>query len=457
MNPTNHQRDQPQNQWLSLPMHPLSWELNKPTENPDPPERDEDPPDQQEAASPQAPTSRRATRLFGRAQDAAAVRNYQTHPDVAALNIERWRARCNTLIWVGVLFFLGWTTPNVQQFVAGDAAPGSPVWVTAWFVEPAIALPLMGILWAEQVAGRYGVRLSGWPRFTKWFALGATYSMNTWPYWAAQDAQGIVVHSIPPLMVFMFAEVLPIVRERMTASVWAARGEAIRRQGDPGDAPDRTDPASDRSDRFVETATRVMEVIRSTPEDRTDPPRELPPGEVESDRIEPDPVADRSVGSNRAGLESGSNHASFGSSMPAQEREEDRTEPVTESVPSPPGPKSDPQRNRTESEPFPDRSDAPAGDGSDHASPDRTGAGTDSTGSDGVSDSSGDSVRSIGSHRSMETVRSEMRESIRSGALDRNTADRIVEVLKVGKARARKLRDWAEAEGLFHEESAVNE
>lgn len=194
------------------------------------------------------PKSKRATRLFGAAQDAAAVRGYQTHPDVAALAIERWRRNANLLIWVGVLFGLCWTVPHVQGFVAGGAPEWSTRWVTAWAVEPSIAAPLIGILWAEQVAGRYGIKLAGWPRFTKWACLVATYAMNTWEYWAQVEPRGVLIHSVPPLLVFLCAEVLPIVRERMTESVWAAHADARKRRrsdtaaGDAGEDGDTTGP-----------------------------------------------------------------------------------------------------------------------------------------------------------------------------------------------------------------------
>src|SRR5690606_35310595 len=56
-------------------------------------------------------------------------------------------------------------------------------------------------------------------RVLKWGSLSATYAMNTWESWAHLDAAGILVHSVPPLVVFVCAEVLPTGRERITEAV----------------------------------------------------------------------------------------------------------------------------------------------------------------------------------------------------------------------------------------------
>ncbi len=192
--------------------------------------------------------------------------------------------------------------------------------------------------------------------------------------------------------------------------------------------------------------------------DRTDSDRIEPVGptgshtiEPESDRIDspsaPDPVWDRML--------------SAWGSLPAASEPDQIYGPGRIEPPHPPEPVGAPP---AEDEVGPDRSEESDREPVELDGP-RTGPGPDQQ----PAESQPGSVRSdpsrtgpnpgsrAGPHRSLAQLQTEMAEAVRSGRLDRNTADRIVDVLKVGKARARKLRDWAEAEGLFREEPAVNE
>jgi hypothetical protein len=61
-----------------------------------------------------------------------------------------------------------------------------------------------------------------WVRRTKVFAFAATYVMNTWSSWSVLDAAGIVLHSVPPVLVYCAAEAGPTVRDRLTEAVLRA-------------------------------------------------------------------------------------------------------------------------------------------------------------------------------------------------------------------------------------------
>lgn len=176
-------------------------------------------------------TATRAERLVAAAREAGAVRAYQTDPDVVALRVERVRGWSSRLIWVGIILGLAFTMTNVQQFAAQGAPVGSLAWVTAWLLDPMVSLVLVGILLAEQVTARYQVAMGRWPRIAKWGALAATYTMNTWQAWAAGNVAQIVLHSVPPLMVFVAVEAFPVVRDRLTEAVLVAERDARRRAG----------------------------------------------------------------------------------------------------------------------------------------------------------------------------------------------------------------------------------
>jgi hypothetical protein len=63
-------------------------------------------------------------------------------------------------------------------------------------------------------------------RRAKWFTLAATYVMNTWTSYAAGSLSAIVLHSVPPLVVFVAVEAITDLRDKLTDAVVAAHREA---------------------------------------------------------------------------------------------------------------------------------------------------------------------------------------------------------------------------------------
>ncbi|MCU1682917.1 MAG: hypothetical protein JWQ81_3656 [Amycolatopsis sp.] len=149
-------------------------------------------------------------RLAQDAAEAAEVRRYQTHPDVVALRVERVRVQVDRLCWAGISLGLAFTMANVQWFAAAGSAGWSLPWFSAWLLDPTVSLVLLAILRAEQVTARYQVRTGSWVRTAKWLALAATYVMNTWSSYSAGTLAGVVLHSVPPLIVFAAARRSPI-------------------------------------------------------------------------------------------------------------------------------------------------------------------------------------------------------------------------------------------------------
>jgi hypothetical protein len=164
----------------------------------------------------------RVQQLAQDAAEAADVRAYQMHPDVVALRIERIRDQVDRLCWAGIMLGLAFTMTNVQVFAAASAAAWSLPWLAAWVLDPTVSLVLLSILRAEQVTARYQVRTGRWIRVAKWFTLAATYLMNTWSSWSAGSAAGVVLHSVPPLLVFVAAEAATDLRDKLTDAVRAA-------------------------------------------------------------------------------------------------------------------------------------------------------------------------------------------------------------------------------------------
>jgi hypothetical protein len=171
----------------------------------------------------------RVQKLARDAAEAAEVRAYQTHPDVVALRVERIRTQVDRLCWAGIVLGLAFTMTNVQSFAAAGSPAWSLPWLAAWLLDPTVSVVLLGILRAEQVTARYQVHTGPWVRRAKWFTLAATYSMNTWEVYAAGSVAGIVLHSVPPLVVFVAAEAVTDLRDKLTEAVHVAFTEAAER------------------------------------------------------------------------------------------------------------------------------------------------------------------------------------------------------------------------------------
>lgn len=147
----------------------------------------------------------------------------QQPPTLAeARTVEQVRKQVDRLCWTGILLGLAFTMTNVQGFAAAGAAVWSLAWWAAWLLDPMVSLVLLAILRAEQVTARYGIRTGGWVRAAKWFTLAATYVMNTWEAFADRAADLVVLHSVPPLVVFVAAEAVTDLRDKLGETVRVA-------------------------------------------------------------------------------------------------------------------------------------------------------------------------------------------------------------------------------------------
>lgn len=172
----------------------------------------------------------RADKLGQDAAEAARVRTLANNPDVIALRVERVRMQVDVLMWVGIVLGLGFTMVNVQHFAAAGAVVGTLPWLAAWLLDPMVSLVLVAVLRAEQITARYQVEAGVWATRTKWFAFSATLVMNTWQSWARLDLSGIVLHSVPPVLVLCAAETAPWLRDRLTEATHAAARLATEQQ-----------------------------------------------------------------------------------------------------------------------------------------------------------------------------------------------------------------------------------
>lgn len=215
--------------------------------------------------------------LRAEATAAAQVRAYQTHPDVVALLVERVRSQVDALLWVGIALGLAFTMVNVQTFAASGAPVGSLPWCAAWVLDPMVSLVLIAVLRAEQVTARYQVDTAGWVRCTKIFAFAATYAMNTWSSWQHLNAAGIVLHSVPPLLVYCAAEAGPTVRDRLTEAVLRAARLATTDTTAPAETATAGEPVA------ITTAPAVAEPVNAAVNEAVN--ADLNAGPAEADAV----------------------------------------------------------------------------------------------------------------------------------------------------------------------------
>lgn len=216
----------------------------------------------------------RAQRLAQDAAEATEVRRLAEHPDVVALRVETVRRFVDLLAWIGLGLGLAFTMVNVQTFAADGAPAWSLPWLAAWLLDPMVSLVLIAVLRAEQVTARYQVATGAWVNRTKWFAFAATYAMNTWQSWQRLDVAAIVLHSVPPILVFLVSEAAPVLRDRLTESVHRAAQQRQHAGGDTdGGAnadstvhePDREPVQQPTTASVREAASTVRDVVSQTP------------------------------------------------------------------------------------------------------------------------------------------------------------------------------------------------
>jgi hypothetical protein len=136
--------------------------------------------------------------------------------------VERVAVQVDRLCWTGILLGLAFTMTNVQQFAANGAPRWSLSWWSAWLLDPMVSLVLLAILRAEQVTARHGVHTGRWARAAKWFTLAATYVMNTWQAFTTGSPALVVLHSVPPLVVFVAAEAVTDLRDTLGQAITAS-------------------------------------------------------------------------------------------------------------------------------------------------------------------------------------------------------------------------------------------
>ncbi|MFF7248966.1 hypothetical protein ACFZBU_34225 [Embleya sp. NPDC008237] len=137
------------------------------------------------------------------------------------------------LLIVGGLALV-FTCVNVTLF----AIEHGTAWYIAWLLDPMVSLSLGAVLLAD---GFLGDRPGGSATALRLFAGLATWAMNVWgSVWPDgsfgvpryPDAAGIVLHSVPPVLLILLAEAVTVYRRRIADLIGKLEEEAadLRRE-----------------------------------------------------------------------------------------------------------------------------------------------------------------------------------------------------------------------------------
>ncbi len=148
---------------------------------------------------------------------------------VRALN--RIQAGLTRVLVAVAVVALAFTATNVTLFAVQHHV--SP-WI-AWLLDPMVAVALGAVLIVDGRLSEYGIRPSGWASALRWFAGLGTWAMNCWsslwPDGSAfgvprhVDPAGLVLHSIPPVLLIVLAEAITHYRRAILGKIAELRAE----------------------------------------------------------------------------------------------------------------------------------------------------------------------------------------------------------------------------------------
>lgn len=126
---------------------------------------------------------------------------------------------------------LAFTATNVTLFAIDHHI--SP-WI-AWLLDPMVAVALGAVLIVDGRLSEHGVKPSGWATVLRWFAGLGTWLMNCWgSLWPAGsafgvprdvDPAGLVLHSIPPVLLIVLAEAITFYRRAILDRIAVLRDQ----------------------------------------------------------------------------------------------------------------------------------------------------------------------------------------------------------------------------------------
>jgi hypothetical protein len=167
--------------------------------------------------------TRTVQKLRARLAESHQLHDLTSDPLLHAVRLERFRVSVTRSMWFFLALGLGFTTTGVHEFLAGHLTPVAALWWGAWLVEPALAGILVTLLRWEAEMLTNGQAVDAAPVvWLKRLLLGATLITNVWSSLRPPSGHveyGVVfLHVVVPLVVFLLAEVMPVIQHRCNAA-----------------------------------------------------------------------------------------------------------------------------------------------------------------------------------------------------------------------------------------------
>ncbi|MBP2339047.1 hypothetical protein JOF41_005225 [Saccharothrix coeruleofusca] len=162
-------------------------------------------------------------KLRARLAESHQLHGLTSDPLLHAVRLERFRVSVTRSMWFFLALGLGFTTTGVHEFLAGHLSPLDALWWGAWLVEPALAGILVTLLRWEAEMLSQGQAVDAAPVvWLKRLLLGATLVTNVWsslrPPSGSVEYGVVFLHLVVPLVVFLIAEVMPVIQHRCNAA-----------------------------------------------------------------------------------------------------------------------------------------------------------------------------------------------------------------------------------------------
>lgn len=168
------------------------------------------------------------------------VADLEANERESAVNTARTAGRImDAVLLVVALLTMAFSLQNIHDFAAAHGVQ-DPI---AWFLAPAVDLALLAALMGDAVLSRYGLDAGPWATRLRWFAGATTVALNGWESIAAGDPAGIVLHVVPPTLLFVLAEAASPYRVKFAETVRLAAEAAATVDTAPVSTPVDTAPA----------------------------------------------------------------------------------------------------------------------------------------------------------------------------------------------------------------------
>lgn len=155
----------------------------------------------------------------------------KTSPDEQIQALQDLQSNLTRVLVTVAVVAMAFTATNVTLFAIEHHIPA----VIAWLLDPIVAVALGAVLIVDGRLSEHGVHPSGWATGLRWFTGLSTWLMNCWsslwpsgaPFGVPRqvDPAGLVLHSIPPVLLIVLAEAITFYRRAILDRIAVLRDQ----------------------------------------------------------------------------------------------------------------------------------------------------------------------------------------------------------------------------------------